>query len=170
MIYELVANSWLIVEQSVETNIKGFVLEHWLVLTDVVDQNLLGAASSSFLRVRQLATVVKTTNLSVGQSITLTQSTLPRCHVEEVQDFIFIWQEAVSQGQMPLARGQLHLAQSVDVQVAKGCYATLDLRQDVSFNITRNLSVSQVLTLQSTAVVYKPSKYWTAFDVVLEAP
>ncbi len=65
---------------------------------------------------------------------------------------------------------QLVLQQAVECVVAHGAYDKLVLQQAATYTITRNVAAQNMLALKSEGVGYLPSKYWYAFDAVVEVP
>lgn len=170
MIIEAFALDVLFFQQSVESNIKAFTIEHRVVLSDAVVQNYHVQGLSSSLHLAHVAEVSRLTHCEASSILTLSQDTHPRVFVENINQTLFVWHEAVSEDQFPLTVSQLTVLQSVDVVDAKGAYDTLELRQEVGLQHTRVLTVNDTLTVQSNVNGYLPSYYFQSIEVVLEAP
>lgn len=156
--------------QSVNTNIKVLTVNQFLALIDAVSINIKIEHVESQLYFSHSATNTKDTNVSIEHVLSLQQDTLHRVFVESVEHHLALSHDASLTPNWPDVKQVLNLQQTVDVEVAKGTYSFLALTHQATYTITRNLSVEHVLILVSEAVGYKPSKYWTSFDVVLEAP
>jgi hypothetical protein len=170
MIIEVLANNVLILTQEVTTNIKGFVVLDSLNFIDSLSQSPVPQALESILHLRQVAAVEKTLNLSVSQTLTFQQSVSPRVYDLSVTSWLLMTQDATLESQWPSVNSQLALSQTVEVSKAKGAYSQLVLTQSVSYTHTKNITVSQTLTMTSSAVGFLPDYYWQNGTFVVEAP
>lgn len=170
MIIDVFAFNNLVLSQAVDTNIKIVHVEQFLKLDDYFKINMKVRHVESFLFFSHSATVVKTTNVNVEHTLTLSQGTLPRVFVQAVESQLLLSQDAQAVAKWPDVQQVLNLTQTAIADVAKGTYSVLTLAHSATYTITRNVSTSNTLTLTSEASGYLPSKYWTSFPVVLEAP
>ncbi len=159
MIIEAVAVNILTFTQTVDTNIKILNVEHLLGISDAVRQNILPQQLHSSLYLMHSVEVEKSVALAASNTLTLSQSSQPRVFIENVSQFLFIWQEAKRESQFPLVGQNLVLMQQADVSVAKGVYDVLTLTQEVIVLITRNITVAQTLPLNSEATGFLPQLY-----------
>lgn len=159
MIIEAVAVNILTFTQTVDTNIKILNVEHLLGISDAVRQNILPQQLHSSLYLMHSVEVEKSVALAASNTLTLSQSSQPRVFIENVSQFLFIWQEAKRETQFPLVEQELILTQQADVSVAKGVYDVLTLTQEVIVLITRNITVAQTLPLNSEATGFLPQLY-----------
>lgn len=170
MIIDAFAFNFLTFVQDVNTNIKGCVVEHALVLSQAIDQNFEGESVRDLLYISQLVTVVKTLNLGVAQALAFSQGTVPRSFDEEAFQFLTIQDSAVLETQWPAVTSTLSLTQVAEALLAKAAYDTLTLTQEVTVNVTRNLEVAQTLVMSSQGRAYKPDYYWTSFEITVVEP
>lgn len=159
MIIEAVAVNILTFTQTVDTNIKILNVEHLLGISDAVRQNILPQQLHSSLYLMHSVEVEKSVAVAASNTLTLSQSSQPRVFIENVSQFLFIWQEAKRETQFPLVEQELILTQQADVSVAKGVYDVLTLTQEVIVLITRNITVAQTLPLNSEATGFLPQLY-----------
>lgn len=159
MIIEAVAVNILTFTQTVDTNIKILNVEHLLGISDAVRQNILPQQLHSSLYLMHSVEVEKSVALAASNTLTLSQSSQPRVFIENVSQFLFIWQEAKRETQFPLVEQELILTQQADVSIAKGVYDVLTLTQEVIVLITRNITVAQTLPLNSEATGFLPQLY-----------
>lgn len=164
--------AWSILElsDSVGLNLKVESVEDRLTFTEAVVQNLNTQGLSTPLRFVQLATPTKNVSLSVAQSLVFVETVLPKVYVLSVEQFLFVWNEAISQDKWPLASQTLALSQSATVASAKGATSSLVLAQSIGLSYIRLFPVANSLALTSQTVGYLPSKYWTSFPITVEAP
>ena len=171
MIITTAAVNVLFLTQEASTNIKVLTVEHTVGIADAVAQNMKPQRSRSLLLLTQSLEVRKSIALGVNQSLTLSIGTVPRAFVESVNDFLFVWNEAIHEAQWPLVIHELSLEQNADYDIAKGIYDTLTLAQEVSVSMSSNISVTDSLSLVQGVVGFLPSRYWTSFDInVIEEP
>lgn len=159
MIIEAVAVNILTFTQTVDTNIKILNVEHLLGISDAVRQNILPQQLHSSLYLMHSVEVEKSVAVAASNTLTLSQSSQPRVFIENVSQFLFIWQEAKRETQFPLVEQELILTQQADVSIAKGVYDVLTLTQEVIVLITRNITVAQTLPLNSEATGFLPQLY-----------
>lgn len=170
MIYDLIAFDPLILGQSANTNIKGASVITPLVLTQAVDQNFESDLVSDRLVFAQRVAVVKRLNKTVAHSLALSQDRHHRATPVTAFQFLSIQDQATIEDQWPLVHHVLTFTQTAAVEVAKGTYSTLVLTQSVQLNVTRNMTVSHTLVMESVSRVFVPSYYWTGFPVVVVNP
>lgn len=170
MIIDAFAFNLLTVVQGANTNIKGCVVEHALVLSQAIDQNFEGESVRDLLYLSQLVTVVKTLNLGAAHALTFSQSSQPRVTDEEVFQFLSIQDSAVLESQWPRVTITLTLTQEATGSVAKAAYNTLTLTHEVTLSVTRSLSVTNTLTFGQNARGYLPDYYWTSFPITVVLP
>lgn len=170
MIIDAFAFNFLTFVQGVNTNIKGCVVEHALVLSQAIDQNFEGESVRDLLYMSQLVVVVKTLNLSVAHALAFSQGTVPRGFDEEAFQFLSITDSAVLETQWPSVTSTLTLTQEAVALLAKAASNTLTLTQEVAVNVTRNLTVAQTLVMANQGRAYKPDYYWTSFEITVVAP
>lgn len=167
---EVVVGQVLFVEQEVESNIKGFILEDRLAFTEAASQNLHSRQLSSFLLVRQLAVVGKSIALSIEQSPELTQVAIPRGFSLSIGQTLFVWDAAVAEGFWPQVQQTVALEQTVEVTVAKAAADTLVMTETIDLSLTRNLVIEQTFSPIEGAIGFLPSKYWHSFEIEVVAP
>lgn len=170
MIIDAFAFNFLTFVQGTNTNIKGCVVEHALVLSQDLDQNFEGESVVDRLYLSQLVKVVKTLNLGVAQALTFSQSSLPRVTDEDVFQFLTIQDSAVLESKWPSVTSTLTLTQAATALLAKGASNTLTLIQEVTVNVIRNLEVAQTLVMSQNGRAYKPDYYWTSFPITVVLP
>ncbi len=160
MIYTRFVGNYLALDQALSSNIKAFVVEHFLSLTDSVSQNLSGQTLSNSLNLAQVVRVAKTLNLAVSNSIAFTQYTHPRAIFQSVSQILVIAQEAVAVDNWPLISQALVITQLAVVDKSKGTSNSLSLSQEVSVQKSIGLQVESSLILLDDVTVYKPSIFF----------
>lgn len=154
------ANNLLFIRQRVQTNIKGIRVGHRITFAQAAVSKIASQQLGSFLRFQQVAKVGKDLNISVVQSLNLTQETHPRVHNEAVVTWFYPYHDILLQDQWPGVRATLGLTQTVSVSKAKGCRSSLALAQTVALKVTRNLSAETEFTILQGTAVYKPTPYF----------
>lgn len=171
MIITAAATQFLFLTQQASTNIKVLTVEHTVGIADAVAQNLMPQRSRSLLLLTQSLEVRKSVALIANNTLTLSNSTLPRAYNQSVSDFLFVWHEAIREAQWPLVVHELSLDHQVDYDIAKGMYDTLTLTQEVSVSASSGITVTDTLSLVGGVTGFLPSRYWTSFDInVIEEP
>jgi hypothetical protein len=169
-IHELFAFNLLILDQSANTNIKGLYVEQIVGLTQTVRQNIEGRTVHGALYLSHKVDVAKTIKRTVAHSLSMAQGAKPRVIDRTVYQFLSIQQDVQNLTKWPLVRSQLNLTQEAEYILAKGTYSALALTHTVVVKVTRNLSVSHTLVMESAARAYLPDYYWTSFPIVVVAP
>lgn len=171
MVIDVYAQSVLLLTQQIETNYKVVSAESQLVLHDSVQINMTFEQARSILYLTQSVKLAKTISVGASNHLTLVQSAQPRVHIVEASSFLALTHEAKHEDKWPSVRQALTLTQHAEAVVAHGTYDFLDLQQEATFTITRNVSVGNALTLKSEARVYKPTQYFIADpSLTVEAP
>jgi hypothetical protein len=170
MIIDAFAFNLLTLDQATNTNIKGLVVSQFLGVAQIVDQNFEGESARDLLYLSQLVRVVKTLNLGVAHTLAFSQTPRPRVSDEEAFQFLSIQQSVVLESKWPSVTQPLTLTQVAVALLAKAAYNTLTLTQEVTVNVTRNLGVTQTLTMVSQGRAYLPDYYWTSFEITVVAP
>jgi hypothetical protein len=170
MVIDAFAFNLLFLDQDADTNIKGFAVEQFLGLSQVVEQTIKDEGVSHHLYFAQRVDVVKTLNLDVGHTLLLSQSEQPRVTNETVFQFLTVQQEATVLEQWPLVVSVLSIAQTAVGSVAKGAYSVLALSQSVDLKVTRNLTVANTLVMSQSGRGYLPSYFWTSYPITVVEP
>lgn len=164
MIIEVVAVNVLFLSDLVETNLKNLSEADFLVLNEVMDGNIDLQQLQSYIAFSDVATHTKILHLSVSQSLSYSQSTIPRALIESVNQTLFIWQQAIRESKFPLVEQQLIFSDLAEVELANSTFDTLTMADEALAEISYGPQLSQTLSMIQGATAYKASSCWINGD------
>lgn len=170
MTIDAFAQDFLTLTQTTNTNIKGFAVEHFVVLTAGANQNYLGQGLQSFLHLVDLATLSKTTGVTPSSTLTIQQDTQRRVTNEIVSHQLFLVSDCRNEDKFLVPRQSLSLVGTAVASLAKGTSSTLTLSQAATFTHTKVLTATTSLVLRSSVTFYEPKVYFTSFPIEVIQP
>jgi hypothetical protein len=167
---EAFAQSFLTFIQATNTNIKGFAVEHFVVLTQSAKQKYLGQGLQSSLHLVSYASLSKTTGVSPSSTLTIQQDTQRRVTNEVVSHQLFLVSACRNEDKFLVPRQSLSLVGTAIANLAKGTSSTLTLSQAATFTHTKVLTATSSLVLRSSVTFYEPKVYFTSFEITVINP
>lgn len=161
-IIEAFAQNLLILVQEVDCNYKVQSAADFLDLHDQVRINVALGEASDLLVLTNHAHASLTISVSALNTLTLSQSTLPRVINVEATSYLILAQEAKHEDKWPLIQQTLTLVDEATCVVAHGTYDTLVLEQSATYTLVKNVTAASSLSMVSKATVYIPDKMWIA--------
>lgn len=160
MIYDAFALNVLFLEQTLGSNQFVENVEHYMIFAQTVAKNFYDESVSHELHLTQLPIAGLTINQSVSHALAFTQSQHPRSSLENLDQLLFMWTEAVVETKAPLASSQLSLSHEAAYYTAKPTSNILTLMQEVVISVDKVIHIEHTLVLSGEANAYLPSKYW----------
>jgi hypothetical protein len=141
-------------KQTLTTNIKYERVRNYLHLRQRVHRNLKPVSVINRLNMTQLIHVAKTYNLSLGNVIIFNDAAHHRVFDLVAGNIIQFFGSTDRPNTSPV--DHLSFQQSVTVDVSKGARNKLNLSQSVTVTVIKAISVGNTLSMQQSAVQYKP--------------
>jgi hypothetical protein len=156
-IIELFAYNSLEVTQELDTNIKGFTIEHRLALNSIVISSLSYNAIAQRIWLKHVVTVNKVLNLTTGNVFAFSQDTHPRSfNLPAYTGFIY-WHDVIAHKATPV-KNVLTISQSaIAILVPYNPIDIFTIEQIVNRQFIKNGNFEQQLNLTHGASVHKPS-------------
>lgn len=164
MIIEAVAFQYLPFTETVESNMKMVTISDYLVFTESVVENLFTRQLSSHLIFNDYARVVKTSNVTADNMLSMSEAIEPRVFALEVSELFFMWDEGSQTDKTPLIEDVFEMNDLAVCVAATGAYATFTMVDSATVSGSFSPIVEQTLVMESKAVGYLPDKNWINGD------
>ena len=159
-VIEVSVSSFVIVQQGSGSSDKVGNVVSTIHPSHTVDAGLNYQSLSNTVRVGHFVTLsygIK--NIGVSHSLTLTQSTHPRTHIESVSSNVGV------NGFLQITKHYaptsiVSIAQVVDANVARGTFNTLEITGLAEVSVVRALNLVSSVNIVNEVNVYKPTGLW----------